>query len=263
MKRYIWLILVLATAIPIYAQKSNRKERLAIQQGNELYLKGNYQKALESYKGALNANPGSPEAIFNIGLTQINLARNEKDTTKQKELMQAGATNFTTVAQMKGRALPLASRALYNLGNMEFDAQNYAGAIQYYKSSLRIDPEDNNCRRNLRIAQLKQQQNQGGGGNDNKNQDKNKDKDKDKDKQQDRDKQQNQDKQNQQDQNQNQDKNKDQQQKNNQPQDGGISQQTADQILKAMQNKENATRARLNGKDQQKAARNNRSRKQW
>ena len=80
---------------------------------------------------------------------------------------------------------------------MAYNDQDYGKSIERYKQALRINPDNNRTRQNLRLAQLKKQE-----------QDQNKDKDK-----------------------------QDQQQQQQQPMT-----QNAEQILQAMQNKENATR---------------------
>ena len=158
------------------------------------------------------------------------------------------------VSQM-GREKPmLASRANYNLGNIAFNSEDYSNALNYYKQSLRLNPDDEAARRNLRITQLKLQ-------NQNQDQDKDQNQDQDKDQNQDQNQDQNKD-QNQQ----NQDRNKDQNQQNqNQQQDRqDINKQTADQILQAMENKENKTRAKVAAGNQgDKSGGRNRNRKNW
>ena len=128
----------------------------------------------------------------------------------------------------------LAAKANFNLGNLEFNAKDYQKAVDYYKQALRIDPSDDKARKNLRIAQKNLQK---------KNQDQNKDnnqenQDKDKnDKEQENEKNKN-------DKDQNQDQNKDKDQKDDSRQN--LSQQSAAQILQAIDNKESTTRARVN-----------------
>ena len=131
----------------------------------------------------------------------------------------------------------LASYAAYNLGNMAFNSQQWGQSIQYYKEALRRNPDDDNARDNLRLAQLKKSQSQ--------NQDKDKNQDKDNKEQEKEKEQQKQDQQNQQ-----------------QKQQKEMSQQAASQILQAIDNKESATRARVNkarkGEKSAAAGRNNR-----
>jgi len=151
----------------------------------------------------------------------------------------------------------IASKANYNLGNLEFNRKDYAKAISYYKQALRINPDDDAARKNLRIAQ-KQLQNQDKNKNDRQNQDKqNQDK-------QDQEDKQNQDKQDQEDK---QDQQNQQDRQNNdrqQPKDKEISQQTASRILQAVDNKEAQTRAKVNRATKgDKSAGSGRSRKRW
>lgn len=234
-------ILVAAVATPLSAQ-SIRTERRHINTGNRLYEQNKFVDAQREYQAALKANPSSAVATYNLGLSQLRQIKNLKDTTsKNSPLRKEAVSNLSAVANMAASKPGLAAKANYNLGNMEFNSENYKGAIDYYKQSLRIDPSDERARKNLRIAQKKlqqQQQNQ-------QNQDK---KDQDKQDQDKKDQQQKQD-QKQQKQDQKQDQEKQQQ----------ISPQTSQQILQAVDNKENAVRARVNkansGKKSGEAAR--------
>ena len=120
-------------------------------------------------------------------------------------------------------------------------------------SDLRLNPDDAAAKRNLRITQLKMQ---------NDNQDKNDDKDQNQDQNKDENKDQENNQNNQQ--NQNQDQKQDQNKNENKNQQPDINQQTADQILKAMENKENQTRSRMGtGNQGDKSTGRNRSRKNW
>ena len=234
-------ILVAAVATPLSAQ-STRAERRHINTGNRLYEQNKFVDAQREYQAALKANPSSAVATYNLGLSQLRQIKNLKDTTsKNSPLRKEAVSNLSAVANMAASKPGLAAKANYNLGNMEFNSENYKGAIDYYKQSLRIDPSDERARKNLRIAQKKlqqQQQNQ-------QNQDK---KDQDKQDQDKKDQHQKQD-QKQQKQDQKQDQEKQQQ----------ISPQTSQQILQAVDNKENAVRARVNkansGKKSGEAAR--------
>ena len=237
-----------------YAQsESTRKERNYITEGNKLYNDGRYRAAYLKYQQALKENPSSVVARYNLGLSQIRLGSNPSDTTQAaKDMLANGAKAMEQVSQM-GREKPmLASRANYNLGNIAFNSEDYANALNYYKQSLRLNPDDEAARRNLRITQLKLQ---------NQNQDQNQDQDQNKDQDQNQDQNQDQQQNKDQNQDQNKDKNQDQNQQQNQP---DINQQTADQILKAMENKENQTRARVTtGNQGDKSTDRNRSRKNW
>lgn len=250
MKRIIIAILsviaVVSAAFPASAE-STRKERRLISEGNRLYKEGKFKEAAKEYQMAVAVNPQSPEARFNLALSQLKLAAQPGTDEKQREqLMKSGTEGMTAIAGAGASNPKLASYAAYNLGNVAFNAQQYQEAIQCYKQSLRFNPDDDTARRNLRIAQKKLQDQ-----NKDKNQDQNKDK-KDQNKDQNKDKEQNQDK------NQNQNQDKDRQK------DNSMSNNTAEQILKAMENKENATRSRVNAAGQGKeSAGKNGGRKNW
>ncbi len=257
MNRYsIVMLLALALLLPSCKQKNDmdatdkiesiRAERRLILQGNTKFEKGDVVAALKLYMEAQKANPSSPEAIFNMGVAQARLASQstKSDEKKSTEMLEAAKSNLTIVTAMKGRALPIAAFACYNLGNMSFREEKYPEAIAMYQQALRINPEFNEARRNLRIAQLKQNENQ------DKKQDKNQDKNQDKDKNQDNDKDKDKDKDQQQNQQNQQDQQKNQQ--NQQQQQSRMNQQAAQQVLQAIDNKENATRARLQRRNQQK-----------
>jgi tetratricopeptide (TPR) repeat protein len=139
----------------------------------------------------------------------------------------------------------LRGKAFYDLGNIAYGRQDYGKAIELYKHALRCNPDDEQARHNLRLAQLKKQQ-----------QDKNKDQNQDQNKDN---QDQNQDKQNQD--KQNQDK---QNQDKQQQQQGGMSQQNAEQVLKAMQDRERATQQRINAQQaQQQRHERRRTNRKW
>ena len=237
---------------------SNRKERRLVDKGNGLFRGGHYLEAGEAYQQALKIEPGSKEALYNLGVTYIRRAAAAQSDSLRQQLAQAGAQAMQAVAQAVAEKPQLAADAIFNLGNLAFNSEDYAQAVQMYKQSLRIRPEDEKTRRNLRIAQKKLQQNQ------DQNQDKDKDKDKDQDKDKDKDQNQDQNQNQNQDQDQNQDRQQNQDQQQQQQQQPEINPQAAEQILKALENKENQTRARVNKSNNgQEAAGRGRNNKRW
>lgn len=222
------------------AVESNRKERNAIRRGNKLYNEKRYAEAETEYKRALQYNPHSDVANYNLASSYIRQggSSDPKDQnspmTKAAQLLQ----NLVKTSNDKN----LVSRAYYNMGNMAFNQQNYAESIEMYKNALRRNPNDDQARDNLRLAQKKKQE------QDKQNQDQNKDKNKqDKDKQnKDQNKNDNnkdkkdKDKQDQQNQQNKPNQNKPQKQQN------GMSENNAEQILKAMQDAEKGTQQKVN-----------------
>ncbi len=227
--------------------ESTRPERRLIVEGNKLYKEKKFADAKQKFLLALKENENSSVARFNIALSNYRLAELSKDNDSIAQKLKGEAVHdFTKVAEL-GKSNPsLASKANYNIGNINFEMEDYASAIQYYKKALRLDPSFNEARRNLRIAQLKLPK------NDNKsNQNNDKDKEKEKEQKQDQD---NQDQQKQQPENNQQDK-KDQKEQQHQNANE-LSEQAAEQILNAVENKEQTARQNINKQNEEKAGRN-------
>ncbi len=248
MKRYIAAItaaLLMAT-FAMSAGASVKAERNQLRAGNKLYNSGQYSEAEVHYRKALEANPQSAQAQFNLASAllrqEIAQAGKQAGQTQQgQEDEQASKRQEEALGLFKQLAenpanKQVASKACYNLGNIAYASEQYDRAIEDYKQALRYNPNDDNARYNLRMAQLKKQQQD----QNKNNQDKNKDQDKDKDKNKNKDKQQ-------QDKNkQDKDKKNDKDQQQKQQQQGGMSKENMEQILRTMQNQENATRQRVN-----------------
>jgi len=239
---------------------TTRRERKYLKEGNKHYDRQEYAQAEVANRKALAENSSSDVARYNLA-SSLSHQEGEKAKAEADSL-------FTDLA--KTAVNPEASqRSFYNLGNGAYRNEDYAASIEMYKDALRRNPLDDEARENLRLAQLKlreQQQNQ----DKNQDQDKQDQQDQDQNQQQQQEQnQQNQDKQdqdqqdqdqeNQEQQNQNQQGNKrpDQQERDKQQQQGGMSQANAEQILKAMEKEENATRRRVEA--QQKAERDRKS----
>lgn len=205
-----------------------RAERNAIREGNKYAADSNWHKALQCYDNALKENGASIRARYNKAVALSHLGSGDNAGTENDPRVQAAAL-FAQVAQDARENNPeIARKALYNMGNLAYGDEKYDQAIKCYESSLRIDPSQYNARYNLRLAQLKQQQQQ---------------------QQQD----QNQDQQDQQQQQQQQQQ--EQQQQQQQQQQPEPMTQSAEQILQAMQNQENATRRRVQEDEPQQGRR--------
>lgn len=247
MKRIVLIILLTAVILPAMAQDkvkdtSTRKERNYIREGNNYYEEKRFADAEVAYRKALEENAASEIAMYNLATSLIRQSGSANPNDGNNPMAEAQSL-LQNVAQT-ATDMSVAENAFYNLGNMAFNQQQYDQAINMYKGALRKNPDNDKARENLRLAQLKLQQQQ----QDQDKQDQNKDQDKqdqNKDQQQ---QQQNQDQnkdQDKQDQDQNQQQKQDQQQQPPQQQQGGISDANANKILKAMENEENATRRKV------------------
>ena len=146
--RYIWLTLLLFTSMSAFAQKA---ERDYIRKGNRCFKDSIYIDAEINYRKALDVNPQSTIAMFNLGNTLL-------WQNKQKEAME----QFVSAAQIE-KDKDKKGKIFHNIGVIFHSQKEYAKAIEAYKESLRNNPKDDETRYNLALAQkmLKdQQQNQ-------------------------------------------------------------------------------------------------------
>lgn len=227
------------------ANETTKQERKHIKEGNKLYNDEKYEDAEIEYRKALQANPNSVAANYNLALSLAKQA-STNDSTNTQELVKRSDSIFNVVTKMTKDTMLLAM-TYHNMGNLRYEHENYEGAIDAYKKSLKIKPSDDDTRYNLRMAQLKLQKQQNDQQNDQQNKDKNNDQNNDQDKKDNKD-------------NQNQDSNKDQKQDQQQdkkdeqsgaPKDGQVKEQPLDerniqQMLKAAQDKENNTLEKIN-----------------
>lgn len=207
---------------------STKTMRNLVVEGNKLFKEENYHAALENYEKALAIDPTYQYAMYDKAVALVQLATDDNKNT-ENDPRKVAASLFADVAKSNSNP-ELASRSYYNLGNLAFNDEQYDQAISMYKGSLRINPDNRQCRQNLLMAlQKKQEQEQ--------NQ-QNQDQDKDKEEQQ----------------QQQQPQQQQQQEQQQQPQQQPMT-QSAEQILQAMQNKENATRQKANRQPQQRGQR--------
>ena len=263
-RQFATILIMLLSAINCYAEDtSTKKERNFIKDGNEKYESGNYSDAEVLYKKALEQNGMSDIANFNKASALMKQSGNTPADSPNNPLLVADSI-FNALSQSSNNT-QIKESSFYNLGNIAFDKQDYQKSISMYKHALRINPNNDDARDNLRLAQLKLKEQQN-------NKDKNKDKNKDQDKQDNKDKQQNKDNQENQDQSKDnkQNEQKDEKNQDKQPQSPqqnqdnqqqkqqglGISDANAEKILKTMENEENATRRKVNMKKAKEAERN-------
>ena len=237
--------------IASFLSAQNLPERGLVRKGNRQFGRERYERSVDSYTRALEAAPGCFEAGYNLSNA---LFRSER-YDKAEQTLKNFVTDSTRTAKER-------ADAYYNLGNTQFMQQKLQEALESYRNSLRLNPEDMEAKYNyaytkkLLEQQQQQQQNQENQENqDNKEQQQN---------------QQGQNDQNNQDSQENQDKNKDNQEQNDQnnkpdqdqngkpdkeeqgegqqqPQ-GGISPQEREAMLEAIQAQEDKTQEKVKEK---------------
>lgn len=200
---FIHILLLAGIAMALSISPSSAQllpERGLVRKGNEQFERRNFNNSLNRYNEALEHAPHSYEAQYNRANAYLQLMMaNSQDSTLTAEVANR---YFEQIASNKSLSAEQRGEVLRNLGEGLFMQQEYEAALNAFRESLKLNPEDAETKRNYvltkrivdqkrQMEQQQQQQNQ----NNQQNQD-----------------QQNQD-QNQQDQNQNQD-NKDNEQPN-------------------------------------------------
>lgn len=252
-------ILVVSMLLSVALTASAQVDRRDVRAGNRKFRKDNWKEADISYRKALVKDSTSVAANYNLANT---LYRQENYEEAEK-LMKKIGDNASASAN--------AADYWYNTGDIAIAKKDWQGAVNAFKEALLKNPSDMDAKENYIYAKkmLENQQKNGGGngdGQDNQdqnNQDQNKnghDQNKDQNNDQNKDCQ-NKD----QDQNQNQNQNNGQGNGNQQPpqgQEGKISPQQAQQMLRAIQAKEKETQDKVN-KEKADALKSRQKEKNW
>ena len=223
-----------------------------IRRANKLYHAKDYAGAIQSYRRALLRDSLSGKANFGLGASAY--AQGRYDEAKSY-LERAVQDQQLTPQQQAG--------VLHNLGNVAMKKKDYQSAVQSYEEALLRNPEDENTRYNLALAQkLLQQQNKNNNNNQQQKQDPHKDKNKD-NQQQKQDPKQNQP----QDKNkpdQKPQQNKDKQGQPNEQRSGELSKEQAEQILRSFRTDDDKTRRRVEQQQRERQQQNsNKNKKRW
>lgn len=128
---------------PALAQSA---EYTHLHQGNRAFQRGEWAKAEQYYRQALEINPRNARALFNLGDAYL-AQKNGKDALD------------CFVKAAKGESNPVIKAAAYhNIGFIHHNNHDYDKAIQAYKEALRNNPHDEDTRYNLVLAQKQRQQ---------------------------------------------------------------------------------------------------------
>ena len=209
-KKYMMLGFMFVS-VAVYGQKT---ERDYLRSGNKLYKDSTFVKAEVDYRKALELEPKSTDAMYNLGNALL-MQQKAKEAMEQFEAASRVEKDKAKLAQI-----------YHNMGVILQSSKQLPQCIEAYKQALRNNPKDDETRYNLALAQkqLKDQQQQ-----QDQNQEKDQKQDQKKDEQQQNKDQQEQDKKGQQQNNQQQQQNENQ-----------MSKENAEQLLKAaMQDEKN------------------------
>ena len=222
--RKIFAVLLFLSFAATAAGQADRRD---VRAGNRKFRREKFKEAEIDYRKAVLKDSSSLAAQYNLASS---LYRQEDYDGAQKAL-----------SAVAGEGMP--ARYHYNAGDVALKRKDYASAVKSFREALLIEPADMDAKENYIYAKkmLENQQNGGDGQGNDGNQG-----------QQDQEQNQNGDGQNQpQDSPQNQPQDNSQDNGEGQQPQGGISPQQAQQMLKAVEAKENETRDKV---DKEKAA---------
>lgn len=167
MKKILLICLMMMSVAGLNAQRSDRS---FVRKGNRLYEDSLFIKAEENYLKAIDMNPELYEGNYNLGnaytaqqkpneaVEQYRKTANALEARK-KELMDNPSASEKELDRCKKDL----AQTYHNTGVVYHMCEQYDKAVESYKQALRNNPQDEETRYNLILAQrmLKdQQQNQ-------------------------------------------------------------------------------------------------------
>ena len=223
--------------LPMMAQSA----RDFIRMGNKAYRAEQYDKAETMYLKSIAKSP-SFEAYYNLGNAYV---MQQKDSTAFENYKRADSLGTTDPLRR--------ARNFHNMGNIWYAqgmgamrqqqgnaTQAFQRAVDFYKSSLRCNPDDNETRYNLAMAQYMLKKNQDQQQNQQNQQNQQDQQQQQQDQQQQQQDQQKKDEEQKQDQQQQQQKQQPEQKKNE------MSDQAAEQLLNSAQQDEKGVQHKVN-----------------
>ena len=145
-KCYILSLLLCVGAGQALAQEKTDRDYL--RSGNKLYNDSLFIKAEVDYRKALELNPKSTDAMFNLANALL-MQQKAKEAMEQYESVSKIEKDKEKLAQI-----------YHNMGVILQSSKQLPQCIEAYKESLRNNPKDDETRYNLALAQklLKDQQ---------------------------------------------------------------------------------------------------------
>ena len=111
----------------------------SMRRGNYLEHKGEYEDALKHYQEALVQEPDNPKIHYNIGRVLYRMERYDESIGE----FQLGFLEKEKYFQ---------SDVFYNIGNNQFRKGQLEAAIESYKMSLLVNPDDIEAKQNLEFC---------------------------------------------------------------------------------------------------------------
>lgn len=113
--------------------------RNVMNRGNEAYREQNYDDATDAFHQVTLEKPSYSTAFYNLGTALYKNGRYQQAATAfQNAIIKINVTDKAAV--------------YYNLGNAQFQMHDLNSAIESYKHSLRLNPNDIDTKHNLALA---------------------------------------------------------------------------------------------------------------
>lgn len=148
-----YILLAVMLCVSYVAQGQQFPERRHVRKGNSLYGEQRMEEAQKEYRTALQRDSLSVEARFNLGDAQYAMGD-----------FEAAENSFRGLVERNERMTPeQKAKAYFNLGNAQFQQQKLQEALDSYKESLKLHPEDLEAKFNYAYTKAMmqdQQQNQ-------------------------------------------------------------------------------------------------------
>ena len=155
-------------SMPVSAQY--HKERKLVREGNSSFAKKNYNTSYNRYNEALEHDATNYEALYNRANAYTHLRRSNPQASTLKAVVEFG--NYESIAADTLLSNSKRAEVLRNLGESLFNEQKYEAALNAFRESLLLNPDDKETKYDYvltkRIVDQKrqqQQQNQNQGGN--------------------------------------------------------------------------------------------------
>jgi Ca-activated chloride channel homolog len=133
---HLVITLILAPSVSGISQTAHQSLRA----GDAGFAKNDFKKSEENYRRALEAERSS-KATYNLGNAIYNQKRYDEAIQQYDD-----ATKRTSDNNLK-------ANSLYNKGNAHFWKKEYPKSIEAYKNALRLNPHDEDAKKNLALAQ--------------------------------------------------------------------------------------------------------------
>lgn len=137
-------VFILALAVLVTACGSSAERR--IEEGNQAFQDEAYLVALQAYKDAEAQSPDLAEPHYNAA------------NALYKEGAYADASSELFSALDLVEHTDLEEHGLFNLGNSAYNMDDWEAAVTAYTEALLLNPEDQDAKYNLELAQLNQEQ---------------------------------------------------------------------------------------------------------